>query len=185
MDRTTIKTRDNHWNIIWRYYESDRSRAPTLLAKYIPHLSLLLVSDFEEDDSCAVRNYDIAWIENKIDFNLIKSFKATIEDSVKYTTNLEEIIIMIEDEHRGYAIKTQRSIVKVYREIAWEYDDSISFSDEIYEKLRNKLVKRFLDSSDNIRDISVEELEFSVDIFLCKYFIECKIFLKPPKNDSK
>lgn len=159
------------------------NRIPSILANYIPEIAnLLLDEDLDTYDTFIDTPLKI---ERKIDHNKIKSFRFSIIESIKYTLDLDDIIQVVDTNDIWSAKKLQWRVVRLYQEISGKYDKIIENSDEIYRILKNQLKEIYLNSKNKHDAIRDEELEFSLDILICKYFIECKIFIKPPINDCE
>jgi len=158
------------------------NRIPSILADYIPEIAILLLNEDLESYSSDI--ITPPKIEKKIDYNKIKSFKISITDSVKYTLDLDDVIQIVEATDKWSAKKLQWRVVKLYHEISWKNDDVIEYSDDIYCALKNRLREIYITSKNKRKNIREEELDLSLDILICKYFIECKIFIKSPQDDS-
>ena len=149
--------------------EVDIVKMDSNLATIINILSLEALSDIkEQSESNSFK------IENKIQYNDLKSVKMIIDDYKIYYNKLDEKYKEFDKQGANKSFTVLQTIRKQYSILKEEFEDK----DEVFLKIMDNIID-IVKASKNFLEINYEELETYVGILVVDAFVRCKIFENP------
>jgi len=156
------------------------------LAKLVNKLAEINFEDFNDESESLVTFNP----EDKISYNSVKRYKSIFKEFRIYSTNLDKIYSVFEDEGSFKKEKILRNIQLVYLlskgEILGE-DDSLDNlrenSDVIIDRVKTILWKKYDSSLNSDLRLDSEDIDYYLNILIVDSFIRCKI-LEEPVYDS-
>lgn len=156
------------------------------LAKLVNKLAVINFEDFnDENESLVTFNPD-----DKISYNSVKRYKSIFKEFRIYSTNLDKIYSVFEDEGSFKKEKILRNIQMVYFQSKGEVlgeDDSLKNlrenSDAIIDRVKTILWENYDSSLNSDLSLDSEDIDYYLNILIVDSFIRCKI-LEQPDYDS-
>lgn len=152
------------------------------LAKLVNKLSEINFEDYNEQNESLVTFNP----EDKISFNSVKRHKSIFKEFKIYSTNLDKIYSVFEDEGTFKKGKILRNIQMVYLKAKGEIlgeDDSIDNlrenSDVIIDRVKTILWENYDSSLNTDLKLDYEDIDYYLNILIVDSFIRCKILEEP------
>lgn len=123
-------------------------------------------------------NIDPFEIERKIEFNELEETKKKIDEYMIYHSRLNSKYAELDSFGANKSLYVLNQISRIYQKVCIELSDANA--DKIFLQVIDNIIQRILNSQ-NFNKISIDELEFCVDIIVVDAFIRCKIFKNPNK----
>ncbi len=121
-------------------------------------------------------NIDPFEIERKITFNELKETKKKIDRYVAYSPRLSSKYSELDAGGVNKSLFILSKINRTYQNVCIETKDKDA--DEIFLQVINNVTQEIINSK-NFDEISIDGLEFCVDIIVVDAFIRCEIFENP------
>lgn len=112
-------------------------------------------------------------IEDKIDYNKLKTFKDIINEYSVYQNAVDKIYSEYDKQGKNKSLAVLRTIRNEYLKNKEYYT-----GDNLFDVIEKRIENRIRQSS-NLNEIKQDELKLYVDIILVNSFMKCKIFEKP------
>lgn len=178
-DADTLLKKINNFEIdnVEKIYEFIRKELgstnsfPKLKSDLTNVISILAKENLNKvDTNYNLNSFDI---ERKIEFNKLSSSRLLIEDfKIHYNT-----IDNIYSEYDKMGQNKSLAVLNIFRK---EYiDNSDKFKDDELYKIITQNIIELTKKSNDLGDLSEEELELCIDILMVDAFIRCKIFENP------
>lgn len=168
-------------------YIENKKRLHSLMPKFIEILAYNVISTEPETPSNIPSSYEIP---DKIKHNGLEKYRSLVDDYGNYyaicensfkalehvvTFPKERILISISEKYR----KIKRELLHLYcKESNSEMDVIRKYSDYIIDEISDK-IKEDIRLNCKEENITEEDLDYCIPIFLCYAFVECKILERP------
>lgn len=156
------------------------------LAKLVNKLAEINFQDFKDENESLVTFNP----EDKISYNSVKRYKSIFKEFKIYSTNLDKIYSVFEDDGSFKKDKILRNIQMVYLQSKGEIlgeDDSLNNlrenSDVIIDRVKTILWEKYDSSLNSDLRLDSEDIDYYLNILIVDSFIRCKI-LEEPVYDS-
>lgn len=113
-------------------------------------------------------------IEDKIEFNELKSVKPIIDDYKIFYHKLDEIYTEFDKLGKNKSFSVLQKVKKLYIDLKKSEKTTVEIFNEIIDSVINIIL-----NSSNYLTLPIDELEMCVDILIVDTFVRCKIFENP------
>lgn len=190
----TTNTQDNRGNgnrnAQWNYYDGctfgaeEVKKLPSVLAIIIPEIANIIFSlDIEEKPESLIP----VKVEEKIDFNCVVKYKEILKELGHFLEPIDTYLNLLNEKSPRQKTSFLRRISSIYRDTLFELnidkENKMDFirnnSDKIIDAIADKLYNLYIQSANSNKEIYEESIILSIQVILCKLFVDCKILENP------
>ncbi|GIP30363.1 hypothetical protein J23TS9_54930 [Paenibacillus sp. J23TS9] len=166
-------------------------KEPVKISSMISSVVKILSSTcIEDEDSDVSLDIDTFRPDKKIEHNCVIKYKEIVQEHAIYYTHSDDILNVFDDSNIGSKGKILRCVRNWYLESKGQlllecqrnHDSEIDTirrnADFLIESVILKIKQSIFDSND-VSEISMEEIEIGITCFVCYCFMKCKILEKP------
>ena len=132
-----------------------------------------VLADEMQDSDCNVGSVSFV-IPEKIKLNHLDSIRGSITEHAEYTEMLNRIYETTESLGKFGRLTIHSSLKKVY-----ESKKDKMTSEELYQYISDFALGKVLESKNKPKDLTIESMEWCIDVIVADAFEACKIFEHP------